>query len=274
VPGVSAPKLLPHRGWPELLMHVLAHVRGTQALASSVYDARYVAWAEQELGPAGERALGEDAAALALALPDHESLSRVQLLAWLFDDVEQAQSSATRDLVALTSADVTRAALLEPLGELGAAAEVLRCAALLEAEFHGLLMPPFVGSDLVDRLIELSAASPRLAASEIMSLRALRLRGRVHGSEIWVGAPGDDLDVDVEHVGWQAAHEATVAELSARSSEGCGKRDAEHAAVVLLAERASAAGLAERHARWLAHFGDNAPTTERASLAATARALL
>jgi hypothetical protein len=77
------------------------------------------------------------------------------------------------------------------------------------------------------------------------------------------------LGPDPEHVSWQAAHEATVAEVSKRG--GLGERDVEYAAVVLLAERARRSQLSKEHGDWLSHFGENAPSTVRTALPAAAQ---
>ncbi|MBW2459905.1 MAG: hypothetical protein JRI68_35775, partial [Deltaproteobacteria bacterium] len=85
----SVPALLPARSWPDLVFHVLAHVADTAHLPASVFDPTYVQYAEGHLGPAAQRPLAEDAAVLGRVLPTHEELARAQLLAWLFDDVDQ-----------------------------------------------------------------------------------------------------------------------------------------------------------------------------------------
>jgi hypothetical protein len=59
-----------------------------------------------------------------------------------------------------------------------------------------------------------------------------------------------------------------------RSGASLGEREREHAAVVLLAERASGAGLGEPHRRWLGHFGKNAPDVRPASLGAEAERIV
>ncbi len=136
---VSAPTLLPGRSWPDLVLHVLAHVTATAHLPASLYDPIYIRYAEQHLGPSGQRPLAEDVAVLGRVLPTHELLSQGQLLAWLFDDVAQAAGCAERDLADLEPGQVVRPRLLDPLIALGAPAEVLRCSALLERESQARL---------------------------------------------------------------------------------------------------------------------------------------
>lgn len=237
-----------HRSWPELVFHVLAHVRGTAHLPASVYDATYVRFVAENAPRSEGRTLDEDAELLARALPDHAALSRAQLVALLFDDVEQATASASTDLSDLPLGDA--------LAPIAGAAELLRCAALLEEPTLAGLPPVVRDEDTLGRALgEVVAASPTLPRYTLLPLRALRLRGRLIGEEIWVGVPSSALALTAEHVAWQAAHEATVGEVAehARQAE---ERAVEHAAVVLLAERAHARGLGEHHRRWLAHFGE------------------
>lgn len=274
--GVAAEtvQLAPHRSWPELVMHVLAHVKATAALPASVYDPIYVGWARERLGPAEGRTLGEDALVLGNALPSHTELARAQLLGWLFDDVEQASAVADRELSQLGPGDVERPELLAPLVGMGPSVEVLRAAAELEAEPWIERLGPPAGDDASFRmaLARVMRAAPMVAHCRILRLRALRSRGRVHGSEIWVGAPVAELAVDDAQAAWQAAHEATVAEVSARSV--LEERRAEAVALVLLAERAQRAGLIDEHRVWLGHLagcgcpaGPGPPRIDRAALA-------
>ena len=88
-----------------------------------------------------------------------------------------------------------------------------------------------------------------------------------------MGVPSAELGPSAEHVAWQAAHEATVGEVS-RAAPGLSHDEREQVAVVLLAERAKEAGEQEAHARWLAHFGGNAPPIARDLLAPSATELL
>ena len=263
--------LLPHRSWPELLMHVLAHV--PSALPSSVYDDVYIGWAAERLGSASDRQLGEDAVMLAQMLSTHQALSQVQLLGWLFDQVEQATVVATQDLAVLGPAEVSRPQLLPHLVELGPAPELLRCAAALEAEAWATL-PALASDDAAVRaaLEQASAAAPSLVDHGVLRLRALRLRGRLFDDEIWVGSA--ELGVDEEHVAWQAAHEATVADVSRLARSDHAERAIEHVAVVLLAERAHRAGLGDNHQRWLAHLDLGVDDSDRTSLDGAATALL
>ena len=86
--------------------------------------------------------------------------------------------------------------------------------------------------------------------------RSLGRRGRLRGREIWIGAPFPGGGPDLDHLAFQAAHEATVGELIALEGAPAGDdRPLEAAALVLLKRRAERVGLGEAHARWLAHFG-------------------
>lgn len=263
----SVPNLLPARSWPDLVFHVLAHVAGTAHLPASVFDPTYIRYAEGHLGPAEHRPLGEDAALLGQVLPTHELLARAQLLGWLFDEVEQAMSSSERDLAALEPSQFVRPQLLRSLVAAGPAVEVLRCAALLEHQAQAELPDlEFDEPALSAALAPVARAAPRLAACGLRPLRSLRLRGRLLGEEIWVGVPVPELALDVDHVAWQAGHEATVKEVGEVAGHPWPERQVEQVALVLLAERAAEAGLQDGHARWLGHFGEPGPSTARARL--------
>ncbi|MCA9619080.1 MAG: hypothetical protein KC731_08660 [Myxococcales bacterium] len=240
-----------HRPHAELVFHVLAHVAATAALPASVYDPRYVAFVAEALGPAEDRWLGEDARALGVMLRDHDALARVQLLAWLHDEVPVATIAAA-PLTSLAEGEVARPELLAPLIAEGPAVELLRCSVALEAEAQARLPVP-VMDDLGPALERVEAAAPSLARLTLVPLRALRLRGRVLGRSVLVGWPCAALDLSVEHVAWQAAHEATVREV-ASSAVGIVERGVERVALALLATRAAEVGLADEHRRWLAHL--------------------
>lgn len=253
---------------------MLAHVQVTAHLPSSAYDPTYVRWARQALGPPEERPLGEDVAVLGVALGDHEALTSVQLVAWLYDDHDAARAAATRELSELSDDEVTRADVLAALKEVGPPAELLRCAALLEDGLLDKALPPLDEAALTGALERVARAAPTVADHRVIPLRSLRLRGRVRGTDIFVGWPCEALSLSIDHVAWQAAHEATVAEVGARAlgAPTLGERGVETVAVVTLATRAREAGLADDHARWLDHLL-GPPSTAVASLSEDERAL-
>jgi hypothetical protein len=270
--------VLPSPAWADLVFHVLAHVRQTSALAASVYDPDYVRFVERHLGPAASRSLGADSEVLGRIVTTHPALSRIGLLAWLFREIEPARRLASVDLAALSECAVDAPDLLASLRAQGPAVEVLRCACELERpSFERLPAPRIDAGSLRDALASVSGVAPALADCTVATVRSLRLRGRVRGREIWIGTPGDDEPPSLDHVVFQALHEATVLELSraVRARDAfVGERALEHAAVVLLAGRAAAHGEARRHAHWLAHFGVHAPPTSETSLAPALRELV
>jgi hypothetical protein len=201
--------------------------------------------------------LAEDAAALAALAPSHASLARAQLVAWLFDSVERAHLAAQRGLFAVGAADVDAPELLPTLEGAADAAEALLIAAVLEAPELVRLPAPRVDFDAVERALSAQVAvAPGLADCRVALVRSLRLRGRVRGASIWVGMPEAGGAPSVEHVAWQATHEAVVREVGLAGDAP--ERRVEQMAVVLLSERARRAGLSDAHARWLAHFGPHA----------------
>lgn len=264
-----------HRSWPELVFHVLAHVEVTAHLPSSLFDPVYVRWVEETLGPASSRTLGEDVGVIGLALGDHEALARVQLLAWLFDDAEAARAVSAREIAELSEDEVTRGEVLRALKKTGPAAELLRCAALLEdGHSDELPRPSLPKKELEVALDEVARAAPRLPHQRVVPLRSLRLRGRVRELDVFVGWPCAELDLAVDHVAWQAAHEATVAEIGAHTLEAphISERGLEAVALVTLAQRAGEAGLSEGHGAWLSHLAGD-PGTSVDDLSEAGRAL-
>ncbi len=254
---------------------MLSHAADTASLPASLYDKVYVDFAERHLGPASARHLGEDAAVLGRVLESHELLARVQVTARLFDTIEAASRHATVDLSELSHRGIARAELVRLLEPVLDAAELLRAASELEREAF-LELPPasFDAAALAAALDEKSGVAPVLAQSKAAAVRSLRLRGRAFSGEVWFGAPSLELGVSIDHVAWQACHEATVLELRAAADEGIAERAIEHAAIVLLAERTQSAGKGPEHRRWLAHFGRNAPPLDPEQVPEETRRLL
>lgn len=240
-----------------------------------MWEPRYVRWVAGLGGAAQSRCLGQDADLLGQTA-SHEAMAALQLMAWLFDGVEQAEAAARRDLDDLGAGEVAAPELLGPLAELGPLSEVLRAAALLEREVVDALPPPAPRLDeLGERLDTVAGAAPELEQSVVCCVRPLWLRGRVRGSEIWVGCPEADRGPTPDHVAWQAAHEATVREVgrcSRRVGAALTERAGEQVALTLLATRAAARGLQREHARWLDHFG-SLPPLGRDALGQDARAV-
>lgn len=271
-------RVTPTPGWADLVFHVLAHVRQTAMLAASVYDPVYVRFAERHLGPAASRSLGADCDVLGRVVNTHPALAQVGLLAWLFREIGPARRLASVDLAALPESAVDAPDLLGPLRAQGPAVEVLRCACELERPSFELLPPACTDqTPLGDALASVSGLAPALAGCTVATIRSLRLRGRVRQSEIWVGTPSTEEPPSLDHVVFQALHEATVLEIwrAVRASGArIDERAIEHAAVVLLAGRARAHGEARRHRDWLAHFGAHAPPTSETTLAPALRELV
>jgi hypothetical protein len=257
----------------DLVFHVLAHVPGSAP--ASVFDPAYVAFVEKHAGPANARPLGEDVAVLARAAPNHELLAQLQMLAWLFEGASRAPEDRT--LSELTDVDDRAALAAVTRAPVVAAAEVLRASAELEAPiYQALPKPTTTGAALDAHLRELAVAAPFLRACTVDCIRPLRLRGRVRGRAIWVGAPCDVLGPTAEHAAFQAAHEATVAEVSERARERGIAHDhhgLEHASLVLFAERSERVGLGARHAAWLSHLA-RLPPLDRSAVPEPWRALL
>jgi hypothetical protein len=257
----------------EHVFHVLAHVPGNAP--ASVFDPAYVAFVAKHAGPADSRPLGEDALVLSRGAKTHETLARLQMLAWVFEGESRAPED--RNLEELTDVDDRSALAVVTRADVMPLAEVLRASAELEAPVYDALPRARLDRTELDRaLAEIAPAAPFLRECTVECVRPLRLRGRVRGRRIWVGEPSEDLGPTTEHAAFQAAHEATVAEVSSLAREHGVAHDhhaLEHASLVLFAERAESAGLAARHARWLSHLA-RVPVLDRARVPATYRELL
>jgi len=244
-----------HQDFADLVFHVLAHVSATAALPASLFDPGYVQFAEAALGSSQARQLGDDCRTLGRLLQTHERLAKVQRLAWLHASVEEFAASEQRPLSELRPAEVGRPDLLTALrlDEL-ALTEILRCAVALERPHHAQLPRcEAVPVELAPWLTTLASVAPFLAAAEVDCVRALCWRGRVAGRSIWVGLPASVAGPSVEHAAFQAAHEATVAELleaARRAGVSLPERGLERAALWLFATRCRRAGLEAKHHVW------------------------
>ena len=238
--------------WARAVLHVLAHV-DVGAVAASCHCPSWIAWAEERLGPAEERPLAEDARTLARVAGAHDVLARAHGVVWLFDGADDARAVAGKDLADLRDDEVRRPTALRLAREVALVSEILRAAAELELPVLARAPIPDARDEALEReLARVRAAAPALDAFAIALAPPLGLRGRVLEDEIVVGRPGF-AGADAEHVAWQAAHEATVAEIVARGDPSR-HDDVERAAIALLRSRARASGLAVEHARWLSRM--------------------
>jgi hypothetical protein len=261
--------------WADLVFHVLAHV--PLPFPSSLHDPLYVAFAERHLGPASGRSLGEDAVLLGKILSTHELCAHAQWVAFLFEDAAMARAVTARDLREMDDVHAHGPALRALVG-IEPVAESLRAAAELEAPHHARLPSTSVNAVELDAaLVRARAAAPRLASLGVRCSRALARRGRAVPSWIYVGVPGGELGVTAAHVATQAAHEATVVEVGEAAIAGrvhLAERDVEHAALVVLSERALGSLFAADHERWWNALGLPAVSEVRAKLSNEAMRLV
>lgn len=191
-----------------------------------------------------------DVGTLSEATRSHDVLARLQAIAWLFDTEEQCARARDRDLEELTGRDVASVEALAVVQSLGAIAEVLRAASEIEL----LRIEPALSAEdrqpidaaIGEALSRVLVAAPSLLGFHIGLVPALGLRGRVLGRSIFVGSP-PIADATPEACAWQAAHEATVSEVSSTGSF----IEVERRAIGLGRSRARRAGLVDSHARWL-----------------------
>jgi hypothetical protein len=248
-------------GWSELVLHVLAHLSHTAPLPASLYHADYLQEAERHLGSIFDRALGDDIAALTSQLTTHEQLTAVQLVARLHPSIAAARRTEQRALYALVDdgdADLVVRDYL--VARCPVAAELLRCAALLElSHFLEWPLPNLeLAQEKLERVLPVfCSVAPELRRRPIRMLRTLGQRGRAWSDAIWVGIPVECGSPSWGHVLWQACHEATVLEVADRAGDerrSISERDVERLAVALLARRAAKARMRSGHDSWLSRM--------------------
>lgn len=238
----------------ELVFHVLAHVPAPPGGApASLYDAAYAAWAEGHLGPAAQRPLGQDVAVLARR-QTHASAIRLQRYARVFAAPEAARVYATAPLSEVPASALDRVDQRDAILPSDDALEVLRCAVALELEAWRKLPPVSLPDDLARALSPLAALAPKLRTLSLSVVRSLGTRGRLWDDEIWIGLP--DARTSRHEVAWQAAHEATLAEVW-EAEPSLGEDAAERLSLALLAVRVidCAPRYREDHAAWWARYG-------------------
>ncbi len=256
--------------WADTVFHVLAHVGAHREIPAGLFEPRYVGFAAGVLGPASERALGEDATWIGQLFPTHEVLAAAQLLAWLYADAETAEEQAARSWSELSASEVAWPEAYARLSELGDRIDFLRGACLLELDGVRQLVSPAPPDPTLFR--QLTQVAPDLARLGIRHSLPLWNRGRLCRGDIWLGFPRDAPGwPSAAEVGWQAAHEATVNEVARRSE--LSERGVEHVALVLLHQRAVASGLESQHATWFRTVG-KAPAPGRSWLNAEQRRVL
>lgn len=247
--------------WPELVLHVLAHLEATAALPSTLYSAVYVQAARSQLGPIEARALGMDVGVLSSQLTTHGELSRVQLLTRLHPCLASALHLAAMPLAEFEMGAhcdlLIRDALLN---DCPVAAELLRCAALLEASaFLRWPLPDIVElqAGVSQLLPQYWSIAPLLRTLPVHHLRVLGQRGRAWPDQIWIGIPDINEGPSLSSILWQAAHEATVLEVAARARQApfqLSERAVEQIAVALMARRAKTCTSASGHDKWLSQL--------------------
>ena len=221
------------RPWADLVLHVLGPRSGPRSFPFRPLGA----WLREIRRPRGRACRGARSGrgrvpCLARAIDSHQALARLHLLACLFDTPQQARRCIATDLADLPASDVAAPGLIGAVAACGPAAEVLRTAALLEEEvWRALPDEEFDASQLESELAAVGQLAPLLRSFELFLSRPLGFRGRVFGSEIWVGVPGSIDGLGARHVAWQAGHEATVAEVARHADQLLDERTIEHGGV-------------------------------------------
>lgn len=227
-------------GWADAVFHVLAHVPAPGQ--ATCFSPVYCTWIAKRIGPPPPE-LVEDAQVLAEIARNAPmgSFASAQALAWAFASPEKVAELVDRPLAQIRREEAADASALAIARSAAETAEVLRAAAELEAPRLPAIQA--AREDAVEAaLLRVTAAAPMLGRCIVALTPALGLRGRVHGERIFVGIPGI-AEARVDHVAWQAAHEATVRETGD-----------ELQALALLRSRARRAGLGDEHGVWLAHL--------------------
>lgn len=245
--------------YAELVYHVLAHVESAPELAAGTYNPTYVSYCGAHLGSTAERTLGEDARALSALLSDHEKLARVQVLAWLYETVEASGATEALEFSRVTEADGAREPALQYLREAPSVElELLRCAVALEREHwerlphvcSGRVVSPGALQEQEARISALEAVAPYLCQVQVQGIFPLSYRGRAFADSVLVGVPGRGAGMpSLQHVGLQAAHEATVLEVQQRVALPF--LELERAALTLLKTRVRGSQFEDEHSNWL-----------------------
>ncbi len=248
------------RRYAELVLHVLGHVGLPEP--GSLYEPEYVTWCAERLGQVQGRELGEDARLLSELLAPLDLRLRVQLLALLFEGDSDAARAGLVDLDAFEDQGVRGydPAVWRQLLPSRTQVEVLRVACEVERVHLARISPPNPEPALDRYLVEITEVAPMLARLPVRQLRPLWRRGRLMQQEIWVGVAKEGEGPGFEHVAWQAAHEATLRELSLlwRSTEGY-DFELECASLALIGERARRSRHGEAQLRWWGALGGDLP---------------
>jgi hypothetical protein len=211
--------------WPDLVYHVLTHLRVSKDDASSLYSERYVDWATELMkdapAPQGlQRTLPDDAQLLARLYDAAPSGFRIHAFPSLWDDVESFLADMPRDFRALEWDDARREALAKDIAEsVGTQlSELLRTAVWSEwqcgyASLWERNVRPRAETYLPVFRSHLAVAAKRLPGLNEQRLtlcHPLRVHGRVLAEGILVGVMDEELGVGELDPLLQACHEQLV----------------------------------------------------------------
>ena len=202
----------------QLVFHVLAHapLRGP----GDVHDRRYVAWASERFAASDQQLLVHDAGLLARLWNDDARYDALHRLCDLHAGLAELLACSERSLAELRPREVADPTLLATLRELPGAELLHTTLALLAPGFaraFAELGPTLERADAdvrawIDRLGEHCAG---LAQTRVELVWALGLHGRALANRILVGAPAQWNGCTPARQAVLAAHEHTVAQISA-----------------------------------------------------------
>lgn len=240
----------------DLTFHALAHLAVPGH--TSLYDPRYVRWAEESLPREAVEAIATDAPLLAQLHASEPHVERLHALPLLHDTIEDMLAVATKSLHELDPSDVADPGVLASLRTVDEKlVEILRADLALAGPSYARAWTERVRPSLartcpsVGRVLETACGlMPAMLTARVELAHPLGPRGRVAGDRIVVGAPATWNDVDPETTVVLALHERAVS-----LSRGPWAR-VEWDALREVARRMVEApeSLAEAHARWLAQL--------------------
>jgi len=217
--------------WPDLVYHVLSHLRVRDGDASSLYGERYVAWAAERLHDARasqgmQRTLPDDAGLLAQLYDAAPGAFRVHALPSLWDGVESFLADMPTDFGSIAWGDVRRKELAESiLQAVGPELlELLRTAAWSEwlcgyASLWGNEVRPRAEAYAPVFRAHLAVAAERLPGLHERRLglcHPLRAHGRGLAEGIFVGVADEGLGVGEVDPVLQACHEHLVGRVQSQ----------------------------------------------------------
>lgn len=253
------PRVVVADGFAQLVAHVLAHVALGQQ-PGNLHDARYVAWAREQIAADARRLVEHDAALIGARWSSDRRLDVLHAVFELHGDLDAFRRTKGRSLAELDVHEVRSPKLLARLrGEaIAPVAELLHTTLALLVDELALALTG-LGSQLeagraqIEPLVDrLAGIVPGFEHVRVELVWALGVHGRAFPERILVGAPAAWSGCTAARQAVLAAHEHCV-----RGSDDDDYLGGEWSALVQLARAMQDTGdpeLRDAHARWLAEL--------------------